>query len=105
MNRTIKEATVKRYHYETHDQLKEHLAQFLAAYNFAERLKMLRGLTPYEYIGKCWQKEPERFRLNPHHHSMGLNRLSVEGSDGMKQAPPTTSELEAPASYHQNMCP
>jgi transposase InsO family protein len=73
MNRTIKEATVKRYHYETHDQLKEHLAQFLAAYNFAKRLKMLRGLTPYEYISKCWQKEPERFRLNPHHHSMGLN--------------------------------
>jgi hypothetical protein len=31
MNRTIKDATVKRYHYETHEQLKEHLAQFLAA--------------------------------------------------------------------------
>jgi transposase InsO family protein len=73
MNRTIKEATVKRYHYETHDELKEHLAQFLTAYNFAKRLKMLRGLTPYEHISKCWQKEPERFRLNPHHHSMGLN--------------------------------
>lgn len=73
MNRTIKDATVKRYHYETHDELKEHLAEFLTAYNFAKRLKMLRGLTPYEYISKCWQKEPERFRLNPHHHSMGLN--------------------------------
>jgi transposase InsO family protein len=43
MNRTIKDATVKRYHYETHDQLKEHLAQFLAADNFAKRLKTLRG--------------------------------------------------------------
>ncbi len=73
MNRTLKDATVKRYHYETHNQLKEHLAQFTAAYNFAKRLKMLRGLTPYEYISRCWQKEPERFRLNPHHHSMGLN--------------------------------
>lgn len=73
MNRTIKDATVKRYHYETHDELREHPAQFLAAYNFAKRLKTLRGLTPYEHIGKCWQKEPERFRLNPHHHSMGLN--------------------------------
>lgn len=47
MNRTIKDATVKRYHYDTHDQLKEHLAQFLAAYNFAKRLKTLRGPTPY----------------------------------------------------------
>ena len=31
MNRTIEEATVKRYHYETHEQLRKHLAQFLAA--------------------------------------------------------------------------
>jgi transposase InsO family protein len=75
MNRTIKEATVKRYHYQTHDQLKEHLAQFLAAYKFAKRLKTQRGLTPYEDISKCWQKEAERFKVNPHHHSMGLNRF------------------------------
>lgn len=73
MNRTIKEATVKRYYYETHAQLKEHLAQFLMAYNFARRLKTLQGLTPYEHISKCWQKEPERFKLNPHHHNMRLN--------------------------------
>jgi hypothetical protein len=25
MNRTLKEATVRRYHYETHAQLREHL--------------------------------------------------------------------------------
>jgi hypothetical protein len=46
MNRTLKEATVKRYYYETHDQLREHLQTFLMAYNFAKRLKTLRGLTP-----------------------------------------------------------
>jgi len=34
MNRTIKEATVKRYYYETHDQLRTHLADFVTAYNF-----------------------------------------------------------------------
>jgi transposase InsO family protein len=73
MNRTIKDATVKRYYYETHEQLKEHLSQFLMAYNFARRLKTLQGLTPYEHISKCWQKEPERFKLNPHHHNLGLN--------------------------------
>jgi transposase InsO family protein len=73
MNRTIKEATVKRYHYETHQQLKEHLHQFLMAYNFARRLKTLKGLTPHEQISRCWQKEPERFKLNPHHHTLGLN--------------------------------
>jgi transposase InsO family protein len=31
MNRTIKEATVKRFHYETHDQLRTHLTDILAA--------------------------------------------------------------------------
>lgn len=73
MNRTLKEATVKRYHYETHQHLKEHLFNLLNAYNFAKRLKTLKGLTPYQYIFKCWQKEPERFILNPIHHKMGLN--------------------------------
>jgi hypothetical protein len=53
MNRTLKEATVKRYHYETHEQLK--------------------GLTPYEYIIKCWKKEPERFIVDPFQHKVGLN--------------------------------
>ena len=31
MNRTIKEATVKRYHDETHDQLQKHLDNFVDA--------------------------------------------------------------------------
>ena len=35
MNRTIKEATVKRYHDDSHDQLRSHLADFLDAYNYA----------------------------------------------------------------------
>ena len=73
MNRTLKEATVKRYDYENHQQLKEHLYNFLNAYNVAKRLKTLQGLTPYEYIIKCWQKEPERFTVNPCHHTLGLN--------------------------------
>jgi transposase-like protein len=73
MNRTLKEATVRRYHYETHDQLREHLATFLAAYNFAKRLKTLRGLTPYEFICKRWTENPDQFRLDPIHHKLGLN--------------------------------
>ena len=54
MNRTIKDATVKRYFYEFHDQLRAHLQNFVDAYNFARRLKTLRGLTPYEFICKAW---------------------------------------------------
>jgi hypothetical protein len=46
MNRTIKEATVKLCYYQSHDHLKQHLHTFLTAYNFAKRLKTLKGLTP-----------------------------------------------------------
>jgi hypothetical protein len=58
--------------YGTHAQLKQHLHAFLMAYNFAKRLKTLRGLSPYAYI--C-MSEPlaSRFRLNPLHHAVGLN--------------------------------
>ncbi|MEN2749804.1 integrase core domain-containing protein, partial [Sphingomonas sp. T9W2] len=73
MNRTIKEATVKRFHYESHDQLRMHLADFMAAYNFARRLKTLSGLTPYEYIAKIWTSEPDRFIVDPIHQMPGLN--------------------------------
>ena len=73
MNRTIKEATVKRFYYESHDQLRGHLTDFVAAYNFAKRLKTMKGLTPYEYICKVWTKEPERFTLDPLHQMPGLN--------------------------------
>ena len=73
MNRTIKDATVKRYHHEDHAQLERHLADFLAAYNFGRRLKTLKGLTPYELICKRWTIEPETFKLNPIHQIPGLN--------------------------------
>jgi transposase InsO family protein len=73
MNRTIKDATVKRFYYESHDQLRRHLADFVAAYNFARRLKTLRGLTPYEAICKAWTESPARFISNPHHQPLGPN--------------------------------
>ena len=73
MNRTIKEATVKRFFYDTHEQLKAHLSDFIAAYNFARRLKTLRGVTPYEAICKLWIHDPDRFTLDPIHQMPGLN--------------------------------
>jgi hypothetical protein len=73
MNRTIKEATVRRYFYDSHDRLQGHLDLFLRAYNFAKRLKSLKRLTPYEHICKAWTEQPKRFRLDPVHHMPGLN--------------------------------
>jgi transposase InsO family protein len=73
MNRTLKEATVRRYFYDNHDQLRAHLAAFVDAYNFAKRLKTLKGLTPFEHICKCWTEDPNRFNVDPTHLSPGLN--------------------------------
>ncbi len=73
MNRTIKDATVRRYHYDTHAQLREHLQLFLGAYNYARRLKRLRGLTAYEFIRKAWAEEPQRFTRDPTHDTLGPN--------------------------------
>ena len=72
MNRTLKEATVYRYYYDTHQQLRDHLTTFLMAYNFAKRLKTLKGLTPYDFSFQQWQKQPERFTHDPSRHMLGL---------------------------------
>lgn len=69
----MRSETVKRYRYDSHDQLPSHLGDFVSAYNFARRLNALRGLTPYEFIGKVWTSESVRFTLNPIHQMPGLN--------------------------------
>jgi hypothetical protein len=81
MNRTIKDATVKRYHYDDHDQLRAHLRNFVDAYNFARRLKTLKGLTPYEFICKFWTSDPNRFKLDPRHQMPGVNTSSSREID------------------------
>ena len=50
-----------------------YLSDFITAYSFAKRLKTLGGLTAYEFICKCWQKETDRFTLDPIHQMPGLN--------------------------------
>ncbi|GAB2951370.1 hypothetical protein GCM10027048_15430 [Hymenobacter coalescens] len=71
MNRTLKEATVLRYHYETTEQLNEHLQAFLLAYNHAKRLKTLHGLTPHEFVCAQHQKTPATFARDPTQLTLG----------------------------------
>ena len=73
MNRTIKDATVRRYYYDPQAQLREHLQLFLDAYNYARRLKALRGLTRYEFIRNRWADEPHRFTRGPTNQTVALN--------------------------------
>lgn len=72
MNRTLKEATVRRYRYQTKAELNEHLQSFLLAYNHAKRLKTLRDLMPHEFVCVQWQKNPPIFTQNPTQLTLGL---------------------------------
>ena len=52
IDRTIKEETVKCFHYDRHEHLRTHLNDIIAAYNFGRRLERLSGLIPYEHVCK-----------------------------------------------------
>ncbi|WP_261384746.1 hypothetical protein [Vannielia litorea] len=67
MNRKFKDATMRRFHQDNHVELRTYVADFMAAYNFAHRLRTLSGLKPYEYICKIWKSEAGRFILSPIH--------------------------------------
>ena len=80
MNRTIKDATVNRYHYDGHDQMRTHLNDFILAYNFTRRLKTLKRLNPYEFLCKLSLAEPDRFRIEPIHQNAGtVQRIELVG--------------------------
>ncbi len=67
MNRTIKQATVKKFHYKDHRILEKHLQTFINAYNYTQPLKALKGLCPYEKVCLYLRSEQGRPYLNPNH--------------------------------------
>ena len=71
MNRTIKDATLKAFHYDSLESLKAHVLAFVTAYNFAKHLKALRWRTPYQAICDAWTNDPSIFKLNPRHLMAG----------------------------------
>jgi transposase-like protein len=75
MNRTIKEATVKRFFYDTHEQLKAHLSDFIAAYNFARRLKTLRGPHTLRSHLQTLDPRPRQIYTRPHPPNAGTKHL------------------------------
>ena len=60
------------------------------AYNFAGRLKTLKGKSPYEFVRAVWAIEPERFHVDPSHFTVGLNITEASlctGSEEVIRAP------------------
>ena len=77
MNRTVKDATVKLFHYQDIESLKTHVLAFVTAYNFAKHLKALRWRTPFQTICDAWTKDPAIFKINLHHLIPGPHTLVV----------------------------
>ncbi|SFC13267.1 Integrase core domain-containing protein, partial [Kushneria avicenniae] len=73
MNRTLKDATTRSFHYATLEELADHLKDYLWAYNSARPLRSLKGKTPIGFILERWQDEPDRFHQNPNHYFPGPN--------------------------------
>ena len=73
MNRTVKEAIVKAFHYPDLDSLRAHVLAFVSAYNFVKHLKALRWKTPFETVCQAWANTLEIFKLNPRHLIPGPN--------------------------------
>lgn len=71
---TLKQATVRAFHYDGIRELRRHVADSLAAYNFAKHLKALRWRTPYETLEALWTSRPELFHRSPDHLTLANER-------------------------------
>jgi len=74
LNRTLKEATIRQYHYQDATELNTHLQTFLQAYNGGKRLKKLHGQTPYQFVCAQFAQNPGIFIRDPTHDFPGLYR-------------------------------
>jgi transposase InsO family protein len=67
MNRTVKDATIKAFHYPDLAALKAHVPAFVTAYNFAKPPKRLRWRTPFQAVCDAWKADPSAFKVDPRH--------------------------------------
>lgn len=56
--------TVKRFHYDDHDQLRRHKTDFIDAYNFGRGLKTLRVSHTMRIHLQNWTTAPEKLTRN-----------------------------------------
>lgn len=67
MNRTIKDATVKVFHYEALESLPDHVRAFVTAYNFAKRAGSAPMPNSVQAICDACARNPLPFKISPHH--------------------------------------
>lgn len=64
-NRTIKDATIKAYHYKSIKQLLIHLNDFIIAYNVSKKLSAIGRNSPLQECIKWFNLKPKLFNKNP----------------------------------------
>jgi len=82
MNRTIKDATTKAFHYPGRDALKAHVLAFVTAYNFAKHLKALRWRTPFKHICNATQRRSTSTRTTSSRDQTSRRVLHSAGGSG-----------------------
>lgn len=85
MNRTIKNATVKRFNLGDHEQLRWHPSGFNAAYNFGRRIQ--KGSDTLRVYLQPIDNRDKRFRLDPIHQMLGLYIYLKPKSEMHKKSP------------------
>jgi transposase-like protein len=73
-NKTIKNATTKKFHYADIETLKKHLMAYILYYNYQKPLKSKKYKTPWQLIEEKYIINPEKFVSNPNHKIAGLNK-------------------------------
>lgn len=71
VNRTIKDATTKVFHYTSLEELRVPLKDYLWAYISARPLRAQKGRTPIGFIRQQWHKDPQPFKEDPDHYFLG----------------------------------
>ena len=67
MNRIVKDATVKVFHYPDLGALRAHVLAFATAYNFAKHLERLRWRTLFQAVRDAWKTDLSAFKIDPRH--------------------------------------
>ncbi len=78
MDRTIREATVKRFQCENHDPLRIFPGDLIPACTFANCLRTLAGFTSCDDFCKIRTSWQDRFILDPTHQMSGRNKATLQ---------------------------
>lgn len=103
MNRTIKDATIRVFHYTSPEELRAHLQDYLWAYNSARPLRALKGRTPIGFILEQWHKDPQYFNNDPGHYFPGPNTSAIPTRSWSGDAILTRVACRSPMENHKSV--